>query len=284
MGLKAKKPEAVVKRLKMFLFGSYKVGKTSAALNFPSVYVIDTERGAVHEQYRELMERNGSQVLVTNDVDEVIEELRMLGVEKHEFRTVLIDPVTMLEADLVEKAEKEYGPGDMRIWSKRDRKLKRMVNLLNKLDMNVIVTAHGKIDYGQNMTRLGTTFDGWKRWPYDFDLILELERRGADRVALVRGTRLSQFSDGEVFPWSYDEFLKRYPSVADAPTILAVASAEQVAELKKLIDIVKLPDGTTDKWLVAAGVDCFEDWDADKIGKCIDSVRAKLPKETANAI
>ena len=32
MSLKATKPESVVKRLKMFLFGSYKVGKTTAAL------------------------------------------------------------------------------------------------------------------------------------------------------------------------------------------------------------------------------------------------------------
>ena len=50
MALKAKRPEAVTKRLKLFLFGSYKVGKTTAALHFPNTYVIDGERGTEHEQ------------------------------------------------------------------------------------------------------------------------------------------------------------------------------------------------------------------------------------------
>lgn len=278
MALRAKKPEAVTKRLKMFLFGSYKVGKTTAALSFPRVYNIDTEKGSVHDQYRELMEQRGSQVYHTNDVDEVIDEVRSLAIEKHNYLTLLIDPVTTVEADLVEKAEKEYGPGDMRIWSKRDRKLKRLVNLINRLDMNVIVTAHGKIDYGQNMTRLGTTFDGWKRWPYEFDLIVEIERRGTERVGIVRGTRLKEFLDGETFTWSYDEFKRRFPHVEDAAGTVKLASKEQASELSDLLKVVKLDEGTTDKWLTKAGVDAFEDMDADTMQKCIDFVKGKLPK------
>ena len=224
------------------------------------------------------MDANKSEVLHTNDVDEVVDEVRTLGVEKHDFRTVLIDPITMLEADLIEKAEKEYGAGDMRIWAKRDRKLKRLVNLLNRLDMNVIVTAHGKIDYGPNMTRLGTTFDGWKRWPFAFDLIIELERRGTERVAIVRGTRIETFADGEVFPWSYAEFQKRYPSIDAESQPKALATAEQVAELNGLLAVVKLEEGTVDKWLVKAGVDALEDMAADVMAKCIAFVKAKLPK------
>lgn len=279
MALKAKPPESVNKRLKLFLFGSYKVGKTTAALHFPLTYVFDGEKGTVHEQYKRLMDANGSEVLHTNDVDEVIEEARMLGIEKHNFRTVLIDPITMLEADLIEKAEKEYGAGDMRIWAKRDRKLKRLVNLLNRLDMNVIVTAHGKIDYGPNMTRLGTTFDGWKRWPFAFDLIVELERRGTERVAIVRGTRLEQFTDGEAFTWSYEEFQRRYPSIDKLATPVELAHPEQIAELKRLLDVVKMPDDTVDKWIIKAGVETLDDMTADAVGKCIAFVRAKLPKE-----
>jgi hypothetical protein len=284
MTLKARKPETVEKRLKLFLFGSYKVGKTTAALHFPATYVIDGERGTEHDQYKRLMEANGSEVLHTNDVDEVTEEVRTLGIEKHAFRTVLIDPITVLEADLIEKAEKEYGPGDMRIWAKRDRKLKRLVNLLNRLDMNVIVTAHGKIDYGPNMTRLGTTFDGWKRWPFCFDLIIELERRGPERVAIVRGTRIETFADGEVFPWSYAEFQKRYPSIDKESKPAALATAEQVAELRQLLEVVKMPDDTVDKWLVKAGVDALEDMTADTMSKCVAFVKAKLPKEVGHGV
>ena len=276
MALKAKKPETIEKRLKLFLFGSPKVGKTTAELNFPSVYLIDTEKGAVHDQYVKLMQANGSQVFHTNDVDEVIEEIRTLGTEKHSFKTVAVDPVTMLEADLVEKAEKEFGVGDMRIWGKRDRKMKRLLNLLNKLDMNVIVTAHGKIDYGPNMTRLGTTFDAWKRWPYAFDLIIELEKRGAERVAIVRGSRLETFVEGEAFTWSYDEFKKRYPIIDKDAEPVVLATPEQVTELKSLLEVVKLPEGQLDKWLTKASVDCIEDMDSPTIDKCIKFVRDKI--------
>lgn len=284
MALKAKKPEAVEKRLKLFLFGQYKVGKTIAALNFPNVYAIDTEKGMVHDQYVRLMQANGSEVMQCSDVDEVIEEVRALGAEKHAFKTVLIDPITMIEADLIEKAEREFGQGDMRIWGKRDRKLKRLVNLLNRLDMNVIVTAHGKIEYGDNFVKKGTTYDGWKRWPFEFDLIVELELRGENRLAKIRGSRIETFPLGEEFTWSYAEFLKRYPIIDRIVVPAVLASAEQIAELKALLEVVKLPDGTTDKWLVKAGVDCFEDMPADALMKCIEYVRAKLPKETTVAV
>lgn len=278
MALKAKKPDSTEKRLKMFLYGSPKIGKTTAVLNFPQVYQIDTEKGSVHDSYVKLMQDNGSMILQSNDCDEVIEEIRALGTQRHEFKTVSIDPVTMLESDLIEKAENEFGAGDMRIWSKRDRKLKRLLNLLNKLDMNVIVTAHGKIEYGEKMTRLGTTFDAWKRWPYEFDLIIELEERGTRRVAIVKGSRIDTFVKGDVFEWSYEEFLKRYPIIAKDAEPVLLASSEQVAELNELLKIVKLPDNTVDKWLVAANVDCLEDMSSDIIQKCVDSVKSKLPK------
>lgn len=280
MALKAKKPEHVEKRLKLFLFGKYKVGKSTAVLGFPSVYMIDTEKGTVHDQYARLMDENGSQVFHSNDADEVIEEVRALGTEKHSFKTVAIDPITMIEADLIEKAEKEYGVGDMRIWSMRDRKLKRLVNLLNKLDMNVIVTAHGKIEYGDKMVRLGTTFDGWKRWPYEFDVIIEIEERGDRRVAIVRGSRIETFKQNETFDWSYAEFKKRYPIIDKDVEPIELASEEQVAELKQLLEVVKLPENTLDKWLVSASVDCLEDMPKDKIEKCIQFVKDKLPKES----
>lgn len=285
--LKAKKPETVEKRLKLFLFGSYKVGKTTAALSFPSVYAIDVEKGAVHEQYVKLMAANGSEILHSNDVDEVIAEVRALAVERHKFRTLLIDPITMIESDLIDKAEaylrnttKDYKDGDMRVWNIRDRKLKRLVNLLNRLDMNVIVTAHGKIEYapGGTMTRIGTTFDGWKRWPFEFDLVIELEERGTERVALVRGTRIETFTKGEVFAWSYEEFLRRYPAIDKEAKPIVMASPEQIIELNRMLEIVKLEEGTTDKWLAKAKADSFEDFTSDQITGCINVLTAMTAK------
>ena len=44
--LRARKPEAVTKRLKLFMFGPAGVGKTTAAIQFPNSYIIDAERGS----------------------------------------------------------------------------------------------------------------------------------------------------------------------------------------------------------------------------------------------
>lgn len=272
------------KRLKLFLFGSYGVGKTTAAICFPRSYVIDAERGCDH--YEKRLAASESELFQTTNVDDVVAEVKALGSEKHSFRTLVVDPVTTLEADLIEKAEKEFGAGDMRIWGKRDRTLRRLTNLIMGLDMNVIVTAHGKIDYGDKMVKLGTTFDGWKRLPYIFDLALELERRGKKRVAIVRKTRLEDaFPDGAEFDFSYEEISRRYGAdiLGREAAPVETASDEQVATLKELLSIVRLDEGVVDGWLRKAAVDAVEDMPADIIDKCIEFVRQKINKSTGGA-
>ena len=70
--LRARKPEAVTKRLKLFMFGPGGVGKTTAAIQFPNSYVIDGERGT--ENYDKLITASGSVVYQTTDINEVIQE------------------------------------------------------------------------------------------------------------------------------------------------------------------------------------------------------------------
>jgi hypothetical protein len=282
--LRATKHTSTKKRLKLFLFGTYGVGKTTAAICFPRSYVIDAERGCDH--YEKRLAASDSELFQTNNVDEVVAEIKTLGSEKHEFRTLVVDPVTTLEADLVEKAEKEFGAGDMRVWGKRDKTLRRLTNLIMGLDMNVIVTAHGKIEYGDKMAKLGTTFDGWRRLPYMFDLVLELEKRGKKRVAIVRKTRLEvEFPDGAEFDFSYEEISRRYGAdiLARPAAPVAAASEEQVATLKELLAIVRLDEGVVDGWLRKAAVDAIEDMPADIIDKCIAFVRQKITKTAGGA-
>lgn len=291
--LKAKKPEVIEKRPKLFFFGAAGVGKTRAALQFGRNYHIDCERGA--DNYADLYAASNSVRLQTTDYDEVIEQLKSLATERHDFQTVTIDPITVLETDLNMRSEDaiaaefrakdksateaaQLAVGDMRIWRNRDRSLRRLGNLLLALDMNVIVTAHSKIEYGEKMTKLGTTYDGWKRWIYLFDLALEIERRGTKTVAIVRKTRLEKFPDGEVFDFSYNVIRDRFgASVEREVKPVVLATKEQVAELNGLLEVVRLPEGTADKWLTKAGVDCFDDMNADVIGKCIAYVKGLLP-------
>lgn len=277
MALKATKPEAnAEKRLKLFLFGAHSTGKTRCALQFPKTYFFDCELGT--DNYEDLFDKADSVRIQTTDIAEVVEQVKLLATEQHDYRTLVIDPITTLEADLIGLAQDEFGFGDMRIWQQRDRQLRRLTNLLYALDMNVILTAHGKIEYGENFKKSGTTYDGWKRWIYVFDLAIELYRVGGKTKGIVRKTRLKSFPEGEDFDFSYEVMRERFgKNMVDKKTKPIVrASAESVAVLNKLLSVVPLPKGAVETWKTKAGVDDFGDMSAEYVDKCIAFIRKKV--------
>jgi hypothetical protein len=281
MALRAKKPEAVTKRLKLFMFGPAGVGKTTAAIQFPNSYVIDCERGT--ENYEKLVNESGSAVFQTTDIQEVIAEVKSLLTEKHDYRTLVIDPITTIYNDLLDKCESQVGSDFGRHYGAANKTMKRLANLIMSLDMNVVITAHAKPEYGQNLAKIGYTFDGWKQLDYWFDLVVELGKKGKKRFAKVVKTRVESFPDEDVFEWSYDAIKRRYDvNVLEKEAAqLKLATPEQVREIKDLLSLVRLPDGTVDKWFAKAGVDLWEDMPADVVQKCIEYVKGRLPNVAA---
>jgi hypothetical protein len=163
--------------------------------------------------------------------------------------------------------------------------MKRLANLIMNLDMNVIVTAHAKAEYGENLRKLGYTFDGWKQLDYWFDLVVELGKKGKRRMARVAKTRIETFPDEDVFEWSYEAIKKRYDAsiLEREAQQVTLATPDQVREIKELLHVVRLPDGLVDKWLSKAQVDTWEDMPADTIAKCIEYVKNRLPGNVAAA-
>lgn len=275
--LRAKPLEPTTKRLKMFMFGPAGVGKTTAAIQFPNSYIVDCERGC--ENYGRIIEESGSAVFQTTDMQEVIMEVKALLTERHDYRTLVIDPITTLYNDLLDKCETQVGSDFGRHYGAANKTMKRLANLIMSLDMNVVVTAHAKPEYGQNLAKIGYTFDGWKQLDYWFDLVVELGKRGKKRFAKVVKTRMDAFPDEDQFEWSYDAIKKRCDVNVLEKQVeqVILASPEQVRELKDLLGIVRLPEGTVDKWLAKAGVDLWEDMSADVVAKCIAYVKGRLP-------
>lgn len=276
MALRAKKPEAVTKRLKLFMFGPAGVGKTTAAIQFPNSYIIDCEKGA--ENYDKIVTASNSVVFQTTDINEVLQEVKALLTERHEYRSLVIDPITTIYNDLLEKCEHKVGTDFGRHYGEANKTMKRLANLIMALDMNVVITAHAKAEYGQNFSKIGYTFDGWKQLDYWFDLVIELGKKGKKRLAKVAKTRLEQFPDEDVFEWSYDAISKRYdPSILEREAAaVELASPDQIREVKDLLQIVRLPEGTTEKWFAKAGVDVWEDMPKPVIQKCIEYVKNRL--------
>lgn len=281
MALRAVKPEAIQKRLKALFYGSAGVGKTTAAISFPKVYLIDTEKGSENDQYVKLLSKSGGAVFQTSDFDELMTEVKALLTEKHEYKTLVIDPLTTLYNDLVDKSGIKHGTDFGRHYNEANKRIKHLLNLLLRLDMNVIITSHAKNEYGQNMAVLGQTFDCYKKLDYLFDLVFEIQKRGKDRVGIIKKSRIEAFPDGETFPFSYAEIAKRYgKEILERDAVSEkLADESQVKELHRLIDLLKIPEEMWQKWLDKANSEKFEEMPYEYAQKCIEHMKSKIKGE-----
>lgn len=283
MGLRAKKPAAIKPRLKALFYGNAGAGKTTAAISFPNIYLIDTEQGAIHRQYIKRLEESNGAVFQTTDFDELLHEVKALLTEKHDYKTLVIDPLTILYNDLLDKAAAKVGTDFGRHYGEANKKIKHLLMLLTRLDMNVIITSHAKNEYGQNLAVLGSTFDCYKKLDYLFDLVFEIQKRGKERVGIVKKTRLEEFPDGDVFPFSYDEIANRYgKDILEKESVAeTLATLEQITELLRLIDLLKIPEDVYQKWLDKSQSSAFEEMTSDTIQKCIEHLKNKVNGEAA---
>ncbi len=285
MALRAKTPEQIEKRLKLFLFGAAGVGKSTAAIQFEKSYIIDAEKGLENDEYVDLIIKSNSVVFSSTDAYECIQEIQSLRTEDHDFRTLVIDSITPIYGNLLDEAELKVGSEFGRHYGEANKTMRRLVNLILNLDMNVIITAHSKTEYGENLIKLGHTFDGWKKLDYMFDLVIELQKRGERRVAVVKKTRISKtreipsaFPDGDTFEWTYEEFVNRYgkKSLERKAEKIVLATSGQVDALVLLLETIKLPDGTTEKWLKKAESESFSEMTNEQIQKCIEFCEKKI--------
>jgi len=281
MALRGKKPESLQKRLKAFFYGAAGVGKTTAAIQFPKPYLIDTERGAENHQYVKILESQGGSIFQTSDFDDMMVEIRSLLTEKHDYKTLIIDPLTVVYSNLLDKAEKKVGTEFGKHYSEANKNIKHMINMLLRLDMNVIITSHAKNEYGTGMTLIGQTFDCYKKLDYLFDVVFEIQKRGKERVGVVKKTRIETFLDNETFPFSYDEIAKRYGKeiLEKESEVEVLATHEQVTELNRLIDLLKIPEETTEKWLKKFDSEQIDEMKSENIQKIIDHLTKQLTGE-----
>jgi len=281
MALRGSTPIATEQRPKVLLFGDAGVGKTTAALQFPSPYVIDAERGTTAKPYVDAIVQSGGAVLHTTDVDEVIGEVRALHSEQHAYRTLVLDPVTTVYDDLLDRCSLQFGEEWGRHYREANKVMKRLRNLLLRLDMAVLVTAHGKVEYGDDMKKVGTTFDGWRKLDFIFDLVIELTRRGKERWGRVRKNRYPQFADGEEFRWTYGVFRERFgPGLMERPAApYPLATESQLSEVEGLFSQAPVDRSSLEsKWLRAAGVDSLADMRLEDLEKCLQYLSRLISK------
>lgn len=289
MGLRAKKPEATQERLKMLVYGDKGVGKTTAAMQFPRSYLIDLEKGST--RYWKTLQEKKTDRFDTTSFDEVAEEINGLLTTKHDYRTLILDPVTIIYEDIQDKWLKifdKYAKSDkerdlkdygMRYWGKVKFDSRLLRRILSKVDMNVVALSHEKPKYKDQMV-IGTTHDSDNKDGYLFDFVFRLEKRGEQRIAITEKKR--EEIGAPMFPpefeWSYENFLNIYGRdvIEREAKPVELATVEQIKEIKHLLEVVNFPAEEVDKWFIKEKIEEWEDMEKEKIEKCIAFVKKRL--------
>lgn len=290
MDPKAAKPS----KPKILIFGKAGVGKTWTALDFPSVYYIDTEGGANLPHYTDKLKASGGVYLGpdqgANDFSTVTDEITTLATTPHGYRTLVIDSLSKIfnaqvSADLerIQARQAAQGNEGKETYGAEKKPavnwVRRWLRWFDKLDMNVILICHEKDQYRDGKL-IGVTFDGWDKLDYELHLALNIAKQGASRRARVTKTRLERFPDAESFDWSYAAFAERYGRevMEAAAQPVELATAAQIGQYHDLLSVVRVDEKILEKW----GENGLpEDLTTDDLQKRIDYLNKLIPKVTA---
>lgn len=248
----AKKME---KRLKLLLFGDYGEGKTWLSLHFPKPVIIDLERGA--DLYGDKFDFG---VMRTSSPDEVYEAVLWLWQNKHNYKTLIIDPISVFWEAVLHKWQTvyikrnphskqnkiEYWDMQFSDWGPPKAEFARLLRLCGKLDMNVIVTAGIKPLYSSTelMKKIGDSFDGPKELPKFFDTTIRLTRENGkyygsceDNVLKLKDRNHSM--PGGLFELTnnpYKVFRESFGQILEKDSVpIQLVSTEQKARIEHLV-------------------------------------------------
>lgn len=271
--LKAKSPEETkTGKSKILIYGASGVGKTWFSLTFPLPYYIDCEQGADLNHYKDRLKAAGGAYLGVEegslDFPTVIEQMQALATEKHGYKTLIIDSITKLYQTSIANESEKLGSKDVFGASKKPAiaNMRRLVNWSTKLDMNILFVAHETTEWGLDPStgqrqEVGKIPDIWDKLIYELHLTIKAEKRGASRVAIIRKSRLTGFPEGESFALDYPEFSTRYGKdfIESKVESIKLATEDQVKEVLRLLEIVKVDPEKIEKGFSKARVDSWRE-------------------------
>lgn len=275
-----------MERIIACIAGASGSGKSFFVANLHNALIYDTDIGGGLAYADARIAKNKSERIEASTYAEIEDDLkrRQKNGSLAKFNTLAIDHVTALHqaAQIAHNptASQDYGRAN----EAATREWRKVRNFCRTCDFNLIVTAHLKGRFDQDK-QVGQQPDGAKNIEGDMSIVLYLnkaEKTLPPSEAIVQKWRRDPDDPRGAIPPTFkltmENFVKLHGNGAlSAPREpVALATAEQVSEINRLVGVVKLPEGTTDKWLKKAGVESFEEMPATIIQACIDHTKKTL--------
>jgi hypothetical protein len=259
------------KRLKLFIYGRFGCGKTTLALQYPNPVIIDLDGSADLYGDKFEFDRPGD---TPETADDVMNSVNWLLHNKHDYKTLIIDPITIYWEMLQKKWSEifllrnktgkghkhDYYDFQMKDWNVIKSEFKAFLQKLIVLDMNVIVTARVKARYDDKLNVVGDIFDGEKSLPYLFDTIIKLEKVDGKYIATNKKDRSNKLPTTP-FECSYgileSYFGKDY--LEEKGTPIALATTKQVESFNSLVGALDISESQVKSSLYNYNVDTFEE-------------------------
>ena len=176
-------------------------------------------------------------------------------------RTLVIDSISKLfNVEIANEAER-LGDKDAFGASKKPAVsyMRRLTSWLQRIDMNVIMVAHEKSEWGlingQRSEVAALPSMRGTGWRMNSTLILNIIKTGPARLAKVGKSRLLGFPEGTTFPWSYLDFAERYDRdiiEKGKPTDQSCLCRSRSPKSNGCLMPSKCQRGTIEKWMAAA--------------------------------
>ena len=287
--LKAKPPEETKPgKTKAVIYGASGVGKTWFSLSFPTPYYFDTEGGADLKHYQARLKEAGGAYLGpedgTLDFNFLIEQIQALATEKHTYKTLIIDSITKIYQTAISNEQERLGDKDAFGASKKPAvaAMRRLVNWIMRLDMNVLFIAHEIAEWGLdskgNRTEIGKIPDTWDKLIYELDYSGRVVKTAGGRVMITRKSRLLGFPEGEAFPLEFAEFANRYgkESIEGESTTITLIDKERLNVITRLLTVVKVEPSDLEKYFTKCGVEKMEELTVEQGDKLIEGLKKKV--------
>ncbi len=263
-------PERVI----LLVAGESGTGKSFFVGNLKNARIYDTDIGGGLSYLDERIARNGSTRIEVGSYPEIMEDLKRHRSELKTITTLAIDHLSTLQAEAVLRHNPHMSDDFGRSYDRATREWKKLREVARWGDFNLVCTAHMKSKYESNKVT-GITTDASKNVEADFFTVLYLQQT-TEYPSLARVKKWRRDPEDlrgmipSTFEFTLSKFMALHGVPLDTPRVeLKLASPAQVAELERLLNVVKLPEDTVQKWLTKAKAESFDEFSEDTILKCI---------------